>query len=228
MTLALSQYALPLFIALFGLENDSLTITGALSAVLSAYIILLSQNLSWFLILFSFYVIGTVATKWKKKEKRQHSLAQKVRSPWNVVGNGGMALLMALTGGLVGLVGFVSAVATATADTLSSEIGVLSDSPPRLVTNFKRVSPGTNGAVTALGTSFGALGALIIGLVSLLEVGLVIVPISLIAGVIGCFADSYAGALLENKGYIGNSTTNFLATATGSISGMILYLLIAL
>lgn len=226
MDLGLSQYALPLFIALFGLESNSLSITGAFTAVLSAYVILLRQSISWFLILFFFYVLGTLATRWRKKEKRKHSLVQKIRSPWNVIGNGGIAIIMALTGGLIGFIGFVSAVASATADTLSSEIGVLSSSPPRMVTNFKKVSPGTNGAVTSLGTFIGFLGALSIGVVSLLEMDIFIIPIAGIAGIIGCFADSYIGALLENRGYIGNSTTNFLATATGAISGMFLYLLI--
>ncbi len=224
MDISLSQYALPLFIALFGLESKSLTIKGAISAILLAYVILLRQSLSWFLILFSFYVMGTITTKWKEKEKKRHSLMQKTRGPWNVIGNGGTAALMALLGGVIGLVGFVSAVATATADTLSSELGVFSKSKPRMVTDLRKVEPGTNGGVTAYGTFLGSLGAMVVGLVALLEINPLIILISTIAGTIGCFADSYIGAILENRHIIGNSTTNFLATAVGAVSGMLIYL----
>lgn len=223
MSLALSQYALPLFIALFGLESKSLTFKGALSAVLLSYIILLRQNMHWFAILFSFYIIGTFVTRLRKEEKRKHSLIQKTRGPWNVVGNAGMAMLMALLGGLPGLIGFVGAISTATADTISSEVGVLSKSPPRLVTNLKKVPAGTNGAITILGTFSGALGTFAIGTVALLEAGVTIIPVAVISGVIGCFADSYIGIILENRGVIGNSTTNFLATATGATSSILIY-----
>lgn len=228
MDISLSQYALPLFIALFGLESESLTIKGAFSAILLAYIILLRQSLSWFLILFTFYVLGTFVTKWKGKKKKRHSLIQKTRGPWNVIGNGGIAILMSLLGGVVGLVGFISVVATATSDTISSELGVLSKSKPRMITNFRKAEPGTNGAITLYGTLLGSLGALVIGLVSLIEIDLTIVIVSTLAGTIGCFADSYFGALLENRHIIGNSTTNFLATTAGAISGILIYLQIAI
>lgn len=224
MGISLSQYALPLFIALFGLESKSLTIKGAISAILLAYVIILRQSLSWFLILFSFYIMGTLTTKWKEKEKKRHSLIQKTRGPWNVIGNGGAAILMALLGGMVGLIGFISAVATATADTLSSELGISSKSKPRGVTTFRKVEPGTNGGVTAYGTLMGSLGAMVIGLISLLEIDISIVVIGTLAGTIGCFADSYIGAILENRDLIGNSTTNFLATIIGAISGILIYL----
>ena len=40
--------------------------------------------------------------------------------------------------------GFIGAIATATADTLASEIGILQQ--PRLITTFQKVDPGTDGA----------------------------------------------------------------------------------
>jgi uncharacterized membrane protein len=54
--------------------------------------------------------------------------------------------------------------ATSLADTLASELGILSKGCPILVTNGRKVPPGTNGGVTLMGTGCSALGGFIIGL----------------------------------------------------------------
>lgn len=48
-------------------------------------------------------------------------------------------------------------------DTLASELGILSNSPPRLITTFKKVPPGTNGAMSAWGTFVSIAGGGFIG-----------------------------------------------------------------
>lgn len=54
-----------------------------------------------------------------------------------------------------------------TADTFSSELGILSNSKPRLITSPTRHVPkGTNGGVTLFGLLSGVLGALTIALLS--------------------------------------------------------------
>lgn len=50
-------------------------------------------------------------------------------------------------------------------DTLASELGILSKSPPLLITTFRRVPPGTNGAMSVLGTTVSILGGGFIGLI---------------------------------------------------------------
>ena len=49
-------------------------------------------------------------------------------------------------------------------DTLASELGILSPTRPILVTKFKPVPPGTNGAMSLVGTVVSFLGGAVIGL----------------------------------------------------------------
>ena len=54
-------------------------------------------------------------------------------------------------------------------DTLASELGILSQSRPFLITTFKRVPPGTNGGMSLLGTFCSILGGCVIGLTYLIS-----------------------------------------------------------
>ena len=149
------------------------------------------------------------------------------RTSKNVISNGVVACFMAAFGGyyspLVG--GFIGAIATATADTLASEIGVL-DHHPRLITTLQKVDPGTNGAVSTLGTVVGMAGAAIIGmaafLLGIMDDPLLAVFVSIISGTVGCFMDSILGAVFENHNLLTNEHVNLIATIVGALVGIIL------
>ena len=139
----------------------------------------------------------------------------------NVVSNGIVPVVMALFGNYAG---FIGAIATATADTMASEIGVLSK--PILITSREHVKPGTDGGISALGTAAGLIGALIIGLTAyLVNVSPELTHsllIALFAGMIGCFADSLLGATLERSGLFNNEHVNLSATIIGALVGIII------
>ena len=48
-------------------------------------------------------------------------------------------------------------------DTLASELGILSSTPPILLTTFRTVPPGTNGALSLLGTAASVGGGMAMG-----------------------------------------------------------------
>ena len=66
--------------------------------------------------------------------------------------------------------GILASYAAVCADTFSSELGILSRSPPRLITSLtlRKVPPGTNGGVTVAGLGAGLLGSAIIAAVGVI------------------------------------------------------------
>ena len=140
------------------------------------------------------------------------------RNERQVLANGGVAALAALAGNWLW---FAGALAAANADTWATEIGKHSRTPPRLITSWARVSAGTDGGMTLLGTVGGIAGA---GLIACLSVGLgprgsglgpgMIVAV---AGIIGMLLDSLLGATLQGRvRWMDNDAVNLAATLTGA------------
>ncbi len=221
-------YVVLLFIlGFFTYKRKSLDLIGSAVMILMGVVIIFSAGVSWLLLIVLFLVMSLLATRYSKKYKRSLGQFEGRRTTKNVISNGVVACFMAAFGGyylpLVG--GFIGAIATATSDTLASEIGVL-DKHPRLITTFQSVDPGTNGAVSVLGTAVGIVGAAIIGIAAFF-LGIVPSPesavaVSIISGTIGCFMDSILGAVFENRGFITNEHVNLLATIVGAIVGILL------
>ena len=202
-------------------------LTGALDLLGSSFVtiigmfIVITRGFNWLVVLLLFLFLGSVFTKFKSDYKKRIGLKHEKRTVRNVVSNGIVPVIMALFGNYAG---FVGAIATATADTMASEIGVLSK--PILITSREHVKPGTDGGVSILGTSAGIIGALIIGITAYyLNVSPYLAPsisIALIAGMVGCFADSFLGATLERSGLFNNEHVNLSATIIGALVGIII------
>ena len=220
-------YVILLFILAFiTYKRKSLDLFGSAVMVIMGVIIIFSAGANWLLLIVLFLVLSLLATRYSKTYKMSLGEFEGRRTSKNVISNGVVACFMAAFGGyyLPFVGGFIGAIATATADTLASEIGVLYQ--PRLITTFQKVDPGTNGAVSTLGTAAGIAGAAIIGISAYL-LGIVANPfsaivVSIISGTIGCFADSILGALLENRDLLTNEHVNLIATIVGAIVGIFL------
>ena len=221
-------YVLILFILGFiTYQRKSLDLFGSAVMIIMGIVIIFSAGTNWLLLIILFLVMSLLATKYSKKYKMSLGEFEGRRTSKNVISNGVVACFMAAFGGyyLPFVGGFIGAIATATADTLASEIGVL-DQNPRLITTFQRVNPGTNGAVSVLGTAVGIAGAAVIGIAAyflgIMPNALSAILVSIISGTVGCFMDSILGALFENQGWITNEHVNLIATIVGAIVGILL------
>ncbi|WP_435099473.1 DUF92 domain-containing protein [Halarchaeum sp. P4] len=216
------------------------SVAGMLTGVFLGVLAVVLGGYGWFAVLVTFFSVGGLSSKFRYEEKADIGVAEEnegARGSGNVLGNS-LAALFALLGyaaspmldvsAAVFVFAFAGSVATALADTLSSEIGTLYG-PPRLVTTFEEVPPGTDGAVTWQGELAGLLGAAVIAALSFVLLGLSAfgAGVVLVGGAVGMTVDSLAGATIEGRG-VGNQTVNFLATLGGAVASGLLAVAVGL
>jgi uncharacterized protein (TIGR00297 family) len=186
------------------------------------------------LTLFTFFLFGNLVTRYKYDKKAALGVAEGnrgMRDINNVLGNGLSPLIFAVlyavsSNNVLFLLGFSGAVATACADTFSTEIGQ-AEGNPRLITTFEKVPVGTNGGVSLPGFGAAVLGSALISLVGLTFVisgavtyiKTILFLICLVAGFLGCVIDSVLGATVEDRNplWLNKHHVNLLATLSGGI-----------
>ena len=173
------------------------------------------------------------ATRLGRARKMAAGLAEprRGRQTSQVLANLGVAGLLSspVAAGLIGLshlkdLGFlllpllvVAALAEATADTVSSEIGQAFGGTPILLTNLRRVPPGTAAGIVS--------AAVVVGIAAwTMHYDLATMGVLLLSAVAGLFFDSFLGATIERRGKLGNDWVNFLSTA---FSAALAFLLLA-
>lgn len=205
-------------IALLARRRRSLTRSGAAGTIAVGTTIFGMGGWSWGLSLVYFFVSSTLFSHYREREKAR-TVGDKFskgseRDIGQVAANGGLATLLALAYGLTGSLpfrkllqaGFTGALATATADTWATELGVLSQQEPRLIITGERVVPGTSGGITLAGTVASALGAFSLGAIfwgaQRFPKWLVSLPfVALVSGLAGSFFDSLLGATVQAMYY---------------------------
>jgi len=243
--------AFPLAIGIVTVKINAADLSGALSGVLSGLLMILFGGIGWFILLLVFFFLGTIFTKYKYAYKRSIGAAQSnegSRGYRNVFGNCLVPLILVVAYGAIGnfsfpylgdisrtifLIGYLGAMATATADTLASEIGATYRGQPRMITTLKKAKAGTDGAISALGEAAAFFGALAIALVAI-PMGVIgpnvtaAVLLAIAGGFLGTNIDSVLGSTLQQKKILSNEGVNLFATASGAIVSMVLYYLLFL
>lgn len=189
---------------------------------------------SGFLLVASYFVIGTLATKVKMAQKEAQGVAEKRkgrRGPGSVIGSSAAGCVCAFLGiyGVGGAafthlweLGFVASFCTKLSDTVSSEIGKAYGKTTYLVTTFKIVPRGTEGAISAEGTVAGLLASILLASVGciLSEIRLSEAIICVVAAQIANFGESIIGAAFQEKEgfrWLNNDAVNVINISMGSI-----------
>ncbi len=177
------------------------------------------------------------ATRAGKKQKLAYGLAERSsgRTAAQVLANLGVAALVVTPIGAYAAVSAelklpidpltlsaacLSALAEATADTVSSEIGQAFGTRTYMLTGFRRVRRGTDGGISARGTLAGVAAGLLVVLIGGPALRLPGSTQALVftAGFLGLLSDSLLGATLEHRGWIGNNVVNLASTAIAALS----------
>ncbi|MAG17972.1 MAG: hypothetical protein CL944_00690 [Candidatus Diapherotrites archaeon] len=199
----------------FSHRKKLINTTGIILADIIGIIAFIFGGFLAFLTLVIFYIIAETATKIAKKDLQKHEQ----RTTSNIIGNSGAAIIALFLGQGIAFFGAISA---ALADTVSSEIGMLSKKDPVLITSFKKVEKGTDGGITTLGTLAGLGAAILIGTLYYFTISPNGAIAIVIAGILGTLIDSLLGATLERKGILNNTQVNFLASGSGAILAFLL------
>jgi uncharacterized protein (TIGR00297 family) len=216
-----------------------LTIPAAFTGGVAGWLVYSGGGYTGISMLTVFFVLGTAATSWHAKARpgeagpkdQKGAAAQSTRTTGQVLANGGVAALAGL--GIIYLPGhrhllevlMAASLSSATADTLSSELGMVYGRRYYNVLTWRRDRRGLDGVVSLEGTLIGVAGSSVIALLYAAghgwNRGLWIIVLS---GTIGNLTDSILGASLERKGWLGNDMVNFLNTLiAGLLGGLLAY-----
>lgn len=202
--------------------KNKLTPGASLAGGLAGYLIYTGTGYAGVILMAAFFVLGVLATGWKQQVKVQEGLAEADkgrRRASQVLANAGVAAGAALLSTvnpqlqLLCTLMVAAAFASATSDTLSSELGNIYGRRFYNIITLKKDRKGENGVVSMEGFLAGVAGS---GLLAVLYSAFsgwgYFSWIVLVAGVSGNLFDSFIGALLERKSLISNDMVNFLNT----------------
>ena len=184
--------------------------------------------------LLALLVLTFSATRFGRRRKESLGIAEerRGRTASQVAANLGVAALAGIPlsaahvftpvafGGRAAMAAMVAAMAEATADTVSSELGQVLGGTPWMITSLRRVPAGTDGAVSLLGTLAGAVAAAVlvgVALVALPQFSRADAGVALAAGIAGTVVDSLLGAGLERRGWLNNDAVNTLSTLAAAL-----------
>ena len=175
----LAGFALAAFIGYLGYRRRALSRSGVVGAIITGGLLFGLGGLPGAALLLAFFASSSALSRFKESQKE--SLAEKFskgsqRDLGQALANGGAAALCivgwAVTKQPAWWAACAAALASANADTWATELGVLSKTPPRLITSGQTVEVGASGGVSAWGTFAALAGSLLIALTAFIAIRL--------------------------------------------------------
>jgi uncharacterized protein (TIGR00297 family) len=207
------------------------TTSGAIAGAAMCFLLYTAVGSRAVAVLVIIFLLAWLSTRfgYQKKQRLGTAEARSGRTASQVVANLSLGTACACAyagtnGKSVFLLAMAAAFSEAAADTVSSEFGQATSKSARLVTTWETVPAGTNGGISLPGTIAG-ISATIVVSVSCAIFGLVSwkwAAFSALAGAIGMIADSFLGALLEQRRIMNNDAVNFAGTTFAAIAALLL------
>ena len=191
-----------------GYQFGLLTKSGAFLTILVGSTVVYALDSEGLVLLLLFFGSSSLLSKIGKARKQSvDQIVEKdgARDGWQVLANGGTAMLasigVVLTNEFDFLLVFLIVIAASNADTWASEIGPLSKKEPISIRTFKPVLRGTSGGVSLLGTLATIIGALFIATAGDILFDLSVKQWLIVAagGVLGSMLDTVLGGTVQRK-----------------------------
>ena len=211
-----------------------LTISASLMGGVIGFFVYAGAGFTGIAMMAAFFILGTASTSWGIKTKVEKKIAEENsgKRKWSqVVANAGVAAMIGI------LVYFLperamllrlmmaASFSSATADTLSSELGNVYGKRFYNILSFQKDERGLDGVVSFEGTGAGICGSFVIALIFVIGFGwnVCFCFIIIVSGTIGNLSDSLLGAAFERKGYLKNDAVNFINTFVATVVAFLLY-----
>ena len=206
---------------------------GAVAGALLGAVVLAFAGWGPYAVLVVFFVLGSALTRWGWAAKERRGVAEGhrgARGVLQVIANGAPAAALAVLywadgGDRLLMMGYAGALAAASADTASSELGQVYGLRPVSLTSLKAVPVGTPGAVSGAGTAAGACAGLLIGLAAV-PAGVIpfyAVPVVALAALAAAMFESLVATAVKGRG--GHHALNFTNACAGAACAMGLWTL---
>ncbi len=195
-----------LFILVIAYYLQAISFSGLQAATLLGVSLFIFGGWISFYTLILFFILGSLVSHIGKAKKSSATILHErrgARSIAQVLANGLPALIFAIlyyfTDTDACLLAVLACFASTTADTFSSEIGMLSDKDPISILTLKPIQRGMSGGVTLLGFLGAILGACIISFIALPKFGILGMLAIILTGLANSLLDSILGATFQAK-----------------------------
>jgi len=189
-------------VAILAWRIGALTVSGAIAAFAVGVLILWNTGWVGCAVLGIFFATSSLFAAVASRLHPGVEPPDETRDWRRVLANGGVAAVVALAERFepgLGVWLVTTTLAAATADTWATAFGAFSPGPPRDIVRWNVVPPGTSGGVTVFGTSGGAMGAGLIGLVGAGNGGGRLYGAAVAIGFLAMIVDSVLGSTMQAR-----------------------------